>query len=179
MTMTLEEAILNALQKQPVFVEDRKPELTEAKASQLSSFARAIALASAKPPVPVSPKDWAAMLVAIAGRETHFSLRIHRNECFKWECDRGRARGPWQQQQNLFTKPVWDKLIGLEFVDVQAQVASAALGRGFWTCNPKRTGVADWRVATINGYAGKRCGAEWNGLKLRMADYVRIRRQLG
>jgi hypothetical protein len=176
---TLEQAVMIALQKQAVFKEDKKPELAEAKAAQLAGFARAIALAADKPPAPVSRKDWAAMLIVVAGRETHFSLRLQRGECFAWECDRGRARGPWQPHKNLFNAPVWDKLVGLEFVDVQARAASDALGRGFWTCNPQRTGVADWRMATINGYAGHRCGEVWDGLKLRVSDWVIVRRQLG
>lgn len=179
MMTTFEAAILATLQKQAVFKEDTKPEFAEAKAVQYQSLAVAIAKASQKPKLPISKRDLASLLITIAGRETHFSLRIHEGNCLAWECDRGRARGPWQQQQNHFTRPIWDQLHGFATVDVQAQSAADALARGYWTCNPKRTGVNDWTMATINGYAGKRCGAVWDGLKLRMSDYVVIRRQLG
>lgn len=184
-----EQAILTALEKRPVFIEDRKPELAAAKAEQRTGVARAIAKASVKPPAPVGSKDWAAMLITIADEETHFSLRIHRGECFKWECDprlgRGgivlehRARGPWQNQRNDHTAPFWEKMFGLEFVETQAAVASAMLGRGYWTCNPAKTGM-HWVAATINGYAGKRCtSADWDGLGNRLFTFSVVRRQLG
>jgi hypothetical protein len=174
-----EAAILATLQKQPVYKDDKKPEFAEAKATQLEQAALAIAKASRKPKLPISQRDLASLLIMVAGRETHFSLRIARGECLAWECDRGRARGPWQQHQDNFTRPIWDQLHGLAYIDVQAQSAADALARGYWTCNPQRTGVNDWVMATINGYAGHRCGEVWDGLKLRMSDYVKIRRQLG
>jgi hypothetical protein len=178
MMTPFEAAILATLQKQPIYKDDKKPEFAEAKAAQLEQLAPAIAKATLNPG-PFSRRDLGALLIMVAKRETNFSLRIARGECLVYECDRGRARGPWQQHQNNFTRPIWDQLHGLAFVEVQAQAAADALKRGYWTCDPKRTGVNDWVMATINGYAGHRCGEVWDGLKLRMSDYVMIRRQLG
>lgn len=179
MMTPFEAAILATLQKQPIYKDDLKPKFAEAKTAQLESVAVAIGKASLKPKLPISRRDLAALLIMVAKRESNFSLRIADGRCFAWECDRGRARGPWQQHQDNFTRPIWERLHGFSFVDVQAQSAADALARGYWTCNPAKTGVADWTMATINGYAGHRCGEVWDGLKLRMNDYIRIRRQLG
>ena len=177
--LTFEQRVRAALAKQPVYKEDKSPEFAEAKAAQLDALAHAIAEASRKPLVPVSQRDWAAMLITIARSETNFSLRIHRGECKKWECDRGRARGPWQNQRNQHTAPSWDELHGIEHSVVQARVASDMLRRTYWTCDPKRTGLnITWQEATITGYAGKRCGSQWPGLQVRLARYNDVRRAL-
>lgn len=56
-------------------------------------------------------------------------------------------------------------------VALQAKLTSDALKRGYWTC--RRSGVEPIR-GTLNGFAGKRCGAEWPGLEQRLATYSRL-----
>jgi hypothetical protein len=155
----------------PVYFEDRATELAGAKDAQLTEISRVVAEVSREAPRP--PREWAALLLTIGYHESTFSLRIHRGDCHtkKGECDAGRARSGWQLHRNLFTAPVWDQLFGLEHTEVQVRAADAALRRGYWTC--ARAGVP-WLQATINGFAGKRCNAEWPGLEKRIATWSRL-----
>lgn len=41
----------------------------------------------------------AAFILAWGENETHYALRIHSGSCRRWECDHGRARGPWQDHR--------------------------------------------------------------------------------
>jgi hypothetical protein len=157
-----------AMESLPCFVEDRgDPE----KDAQLDAIAAAVAEVSREAPRP--PREWAALLLTIGYHESTFSLRIHRGQCKPHECDRGRARSAWQLHKNLFTAPVWDQLHGIEHTRVQVQAASDALKRAYFTCN--RSGVP-WLQATLNGYAGRRCGSEWPGLDQRVSTYQRLLR---
>jgi hypothetical protein len=170
-----EPKLLAALRALPVYVEDRA--VLELKDVQLQDFARAIERASAKPPGGIHPKDWQAALAAVAYGESTLSIRIHRGDCNlkKRECDAGRARGPWQQQKNVFVANIWDQLHGLEFTEVQAEAASASLARGFHTC--ARSGVP-WLQGAINGYMGRRCGADHKALQHRLHTFNLVRRRL-
>ena len=179
--MTLAEALLSVLLTRPVFKEDAKPELVEAKAAQLEGIATAIVEAN-KPPKWVNELDWLALVTAIGEEETHWSLRIGRNECKPWECDprwqRGvivehRAVGYWQTQRNNHNAAVWAQLPSS--TRLQADNANAMLRRGLWRC--QRSGVP-WLQATINGYAGVRCDADWPGLGKRIATWKLIRKKL-
>jgi hypothetical protein len=157
-----------AVESLPCFVEDRgDPE----KSAQLDQIAAAIAEVSRD--APRAPREWAALLLTIGYHESTFSLRIHRGQCKPHECDRGRARSAWQLHRNTFTAPVWDQLHGIENTRVQVQAASDALKRAYFTCN--RSGVP-WLQATLNGYAGRRCSAEWPGLDQRVATFNRLLR---
>jgi hypothetical protein len=158
-----------ALEALPCFHEDRDD--TAQKAAQLDAIAAAVAEVSRDAPRP--PREWAALLLTIGYHESTFSLRIHRGECKPYECDRGRARSAWQLHKNLFTAPIWDQLHGLEHTAVQVRAASDALKRAYYTCH--RSGVP-WLQGTLNGYAGRRCGAEWPGLDLRVATFNRLLR---
>ncbi len=168
------EPLGTAMARLPVYFEDRAdPEL---KAVQLQDIARAIEQASVKPPGGLSPKDWQALLVTVAYWETTLSIRIHQGKCKPHECDRGRSRGPWQQKQNVFTRPIWDQLHGIEHVDLQAQAASDFLRRSFGTCS--RSGQP-WLVGTLNAYAGRRCSdTSWEGLHKRTATWRSVRARL-
>jgi hypothetical protein len=154
----------------PVYFEDKAPELESAKASQLASVAAIVAeVSQSKAPRP--PQEWAALLLTVGYHESTFSLRIHRGECRPRECDAGRARSAWQLHRNLYTAPVWDQLFGLEHTEAQVRAADGMLRRAYHTCS--RSGVP-WLQATLSAFAGKRCGADWNGLAPRVATWSRL-----
>lgn len=157
-----------AMDALPVFHEDRGD---PGKSAQLDAIAAAVAEVSRDAPRP--PREWAALLLTIGYHESTFSLRIHRGECKPYECDRGRARSAWQLHKNLYTAPIWDQLHGIEHTAVQVRAASDALKRAYFTCS--RSGVP-WLQGTLNGYAGRRCSAEWPGLDLRTATFNRLQR---
>ena len=157
-----------AMDALPCFHEDRGD---PGKSKQLDIIAAAVAEVSRDAPRP--PREWAALLLTIGYHESTFSLRIHRGECKPHECDRGRARSAWQLHKNLFTAPIWEQLHGIEHTAVQVRAASDALKRAYFTCN--RSGVP-WLQATLNGYAGRRCSAEWPGLDQRAATFNRMLR---
>lgn len=155
-----------AMESLPTYVEDRgNPDKT----AQLDAIAAAIAEASKDAPRP--PREWAALLLTIGHHESGFSLRIQRGECKPFECDHGRARSAWQLHKNLYTAPVWDQLHGIENTKIQVKTASEALKRAYYTCSGSGE---PWLVATLNGYAGRRCGGDWPGLHLRMATFKRL-----
>jgi hypothetical protein len=160
-----------AMDSLPCFHEDRGD---PAKDAQLDAIAAAVAEVSRDAPRP--PREWAALLLTIGYHESTFSLRIHRGECKPYECDRGRARSAWQLHKNLYTAPVWDQLHGIENTAVQVRAASDALKRAYFTC--AKSGVP-WLQGTLNGYAGRRCGAEWPGLDQRIATFNRLSRSSG
>lgn len=149
-------------------IEDRGDARREAQAAELSE-----AMESVRPPGGVSVNDWRALILAVGMAETHFALRIHDGQCKAWECDRGLARGPFQQHMNAHVRKYWDRLTGVENTKVQVRVADAALKRAYYTCG--RTGLA----GAINAYAGKRCDAMWPGLTMRLALQKQIARRLG
>jgi hypothetical protein len=182
--MSPAEILLAVLLQRPVYKDDKRPEDAPAKAAQLQRVATAI-VATVKPPAGINRWDWTALVAAIGEEETHWSLRIGRNECRKWECDplyrhgvlvEYRAVGYWQPHKNKFNADVWAQLAGGEGSElVQAQNANDMLVRGYWTC--ARSGVP-WLQATINGYAGKQCGSSWDGLGKRMFTWKKIRQRL-
>lgn len=63
----------------------------------------------------------AAFLVAWGRYESEYSPRIIANDCRKYECDHGRARGAWQAHRVAAGK-LWDDLPGN--IDAQARVAA-------------------------------------------------------
>jgi hypothetical protein len=157
-----------AMDALPCFHEDRgDPD----KSAQLDAIAAAVAEVSREAPRP--PREWAALLLTIGHHESTFSLRIHRGQCKPHECDRGKARSAWQLHKNLYTAPIWDQLHGIEHTQLQVRAASDALKRAYFTCN--RSGVP-WLQATLNGYAGRRCSAEWPGLDQRISTFNRLSR---
>jgi hypothetical protein len=157
-----------AMESLPVFHEDRGD---ADKAAQLDAIAAAVAEVSRD--APRSPREWAALLLTVGYHESTYSLRIQRGECKPHECDRGRARSAWQLHKNLYTAPIWEQLHGIDNTAVQVRAASDALKRAYFTCN--RSGVP-WLQATLNGYAGRRCSADWPGLNQRVATYNRLQR---
>lgn len=169
--MTLAELLLAGMLSLPTFTEDRAPELAEAKRAQYEQFAREAADVADEQKVTTS-RNWSAMLAAVAIAETGLSLRIQAGHCEPHECDRGRARGPFQNHKYAESIATWDKLIGVENTRVQVRVAHARLLRGYYTCR----GASDWLTATLTGYAGRRCGTVWPGLEMRVATWRRVLR---
>lgn len=162
-----------AMSRLPVYFEDRD---NPAKEEHTRALAAAIEKASDVRPKGVSRKDWQALLVAVGYWESTFSIRIHRGDCKKHECDAGRARSPWQMHRNVFTAPVWDQLFGIEHVELQARTASEMLARSYWQC--ARAGVP-WVNGTLSAYAGKRCGDNaWPGFDKRYKTFVSVRARL-
>lgn len=157
-----------AMDALPVFHEDRGD---ADKSAQLDAIAAAVAEVSRDAPRP--PREWAALLLTIGYHESTFSLRIQRGQCKPHECDRGKARSAWQLHKNLYTAPIWDQLHGIEHTAVQVRAASEALKRAYFTCS--RSGVP-WLQATLNGYAGRRCSAQWPGLDQRVSTFNRLSR---
>src|SRR5271157_2722469 len=107
------ERILYVVLTLPLFHEDLQ---AEDKRAQLE------AIASAVDSVAQNALE-AAFLVAWGNAETNFSLRIHRGECSAWECDGGKARGPWQAHRNGMPEERCAKMIGIDNVQVQAEQA--------------------------------------------------------
>lgn len=173
--MSLKALVLAGLQSLPVFHEDKAPEFAEQKAAQLETFAAAVAEQAAQQKVAL-PREWAALMVTIAYQESGLSLRIHRGDCYikKGECDRGLARGVFQLHRYAEAVSTWDQMVGAENTAVQVRVASARLRRGYYTCR----GSADWLIATINGFAGRRCSSVWPGLESRVATWRAVVRRM-
>ncbi len=132
-------------------------------------------LAEAITSVPKVTREWAALILTVAHHEAALSARIAANNCGKLECDGGRAWGLYQAHKNLHNQAVW----GSTDIRVQTLEAARGLRSGFYTCNGGKHGMrADWVARTINGYAGRRCDAEWPGLQQRLATFNRIVRRL-
>jgi hypothetical protein len=130
-------------------------------------FARVVEAEAAHSPK--SPHEWARLLTAIAENESRLSERIADGKCGPYECDRGRAKGLWQLHANATNRSEWAQQDGN--LELQAHLASDQLKRAYWTCH--RSGVP-WLQGTINAYAGRRCGDQWEGLQARIATYNRL-----
>lgn len=153
----------------PTFTEDRAPELAAEKRAQLEAFSRSTAAVAPDQNIAL-PRHWAALLVTVAHAESGLSLRIQAGLCRPHECDRGRARGPFQNHRFAESVATWDRLIGVENTAVQVRVAHARLKRSYYVCR----GASDWLTATLTGYAGRRCGTVWPGLEQRAATWRRV-----
>ncbi len=157
--------ILVALALLPRFHEDRE---AVGKVVQENAVAAAVAKVTKDP-------DEAAFLLAWGDAETHYSLRIHEGRCFKWECDRGRARGPWQAHRNSMTLADWDKMQGVENVDAQAR---HALKMARWALRECRT-RGDARILGAFRLLGARgCNGVLPGEGERLASFKRVRGML-
>lgn len=152
-------AILLAILAFPIFHEDTQ---AEDKRAQLDAIANAVASVAQTP-------DEAAFLLAWGKAETNFSLRIHRGQCNHWECDGGRARGPWQAHKNGMPDERWEKMVGIENVDVQAQQALRHARWALHACPHDRLRGA-FRVL-----AGRGCSSPIKGENERVATFKWVR----
>ena len=155
-------AILLAILAFPLFHEDTQ---SDEKRAQLEAVANAVASVSQTP-------DEAAFLLAWGKSETNFSLRIHRGECKDWECDGGKARGPWQAHRNGMPDEFWDKMIGVENVQAQAEQAVKHARWALHACPGDRIRGA-FRVL-----AGRGCQSPLRGENVRITEFKWIRGML-
>ena len=143
----------------PAFHEDRG---VDGKRAQLEAIARAVAAVS-------KTADQAAFLLAWGKAETNFSLRIHRGDCRPWECDGGKARGPWQLHRVGMPDELWAKMIGVENVQTQAEQALREVQWAFNIC-PRDHVRGAFRVL-----AGHGCTQPLKDETLRVAEFKWVR----
>lgn len=156
----------------PVFFEDRAPELAAAKAEQLKAIADAVRR-HARHRDGLLDRKLAAFVVAWGWHETTYSLRVGDGRCHKWECDRGRARGPWQVHRLTLPADVWDRMHGLAHLDMQAAEATRRARGALGQCGGDVEGA-------FRALSGRGCTAS---LKLgdeqkRVETYRRVRARL-
>jgi len=156
-------AILVAILAFPVYHEDTQ---AEEKRAQLEAIANAVAAVA-------QTADEAAFLLAWGKAESNFSLRIHRGQCNDWECDAGRARGPWQAHKNGMPEERWEQMIGIENIDVQALQALRHARWALQACPHDRVRGA-FRVL-----AGRACTSPIRGENERVSTYRWVRATLG
>lgn len=110
-----------------------------------------------------SPQE-AAFVLAWAKHESHYELRIANDDCRRWECDHGRARGLWQSHKQA-AGTAWEHMPGN--ISLQAFVALKHARWALKTCatseNPIRGAYA------VLG--GKGCDGSFRGIDQRVADY--------
>lgn len=119
------------LARLPVPKVDREPARAELRAEQLDAFALEIARVSASRP---NPRQHAAFLATIGGAETNFDTQIVLGICPKWACDRGRAKGAFQNHAVSFTRELWATADGN--IVAQVAMADATLRRSMTRCAP-------------------------------------------
>ncbi len=153
---------------------DRIEAVVPSLASKREETVDARELAEAVTSVPKVTREWAALILTIAAHESNLRARIAANDCREKECDGGRAFGLYQAHKNLHNAAIW----GSSDIRVQTLEAARGLRSGFYTCNGRRKLPVDWVARTINGYAGRRCDAEWKGLSDRLVTFNRVVRKL-
>lgn len=117
--------------------------------------------------------DEAAFLLAWGQHESAFSLRIGAGRCKPWECDRGRARGPWQLHRDAsMTADTWSRMHGLENVPVQAREAAKKVRWALRQCPADRV-RGGFRVLGGNG-----CQKALRGEDERVRTFQKIRKRM-
>lgn len=147
--------------------------------SRLDEPVDAEELATAIAGVPKITREWAALILTVAGHESALSARIQRGEYKPHEGDsfrnregklQHRAWGLWQSHRNRLNETVW----GSPDLQVQTGEAARALRRAFYQCNGGGRPHAGWVRSTINAYSGRRCDATWPGLEKRLKTYQQV-----
>ena len=172
----LRELILKLLMSIPVFSEDRSPDLVEAKRHQVEMVASSIDIATSRVRWSGSREDLARLMVVTLRFESSLSLRIHAGDCRALECDKGKARGPYQQHvTRLVTQSTWERLAGVdqESTNLASLVAARQLAGARHQC-AKIPG--DWVRMTIAAYAGRGCLGWFRGIDQRVEAFHRLER---
>jgi len=163
----------------PVYVEDRKPELSEAKQAQLSEATRAIESAvDGVRKWPGERRQLTALLAAWGNHETHFSLRIGRGECRARECDPDRkgvqrAHSYWQlHERTCSSREAW--LAARTDVELAAREAARAAVRYRWQCFRYERDGRDWVRMMFSSLAARGCFGSFADLNARVATYRRL-----
>src|SRR6266576_1369009 len=157
----MKELLLIFLLGLPIYQEDVDSLI---KPGQLDTVAGAVA------EVAGGNRRLAALLVVIGHAETGYSLRIHEGHCRPWECDHGRARGPWQTWRNGMPAEKWAKMRGLQNTKEQASQARVIVENGLRICGTPRGAFAH--------YMGLPCRSQNSLVELRMRLYRRALRAL-
>ena len=155
--------ILAALALLPIFGEDRP--VTPEKQRQLDAISQAVRAAAKTP-------DEAAFLLAFGWHESNFSLRIAQGRCKPHECDRGKARSPWQLHRVGMTEERWAQMQGVEHVNEQA---AEAMNRARWALRQCST---DRIRGAFRVLSGRGCQYPLKGEAERVATFERVRRRL-
>lgn len=152
--------VLAAIGLLPVYHEDRaEPH----KAAQEALIAEAVASVA-------RDREEAAMLLTVGSHETNFSYRIHTGRCRPRECDRGRARGPFQAHLNSRDREEWLSFGTLSGTRAAALAAVTDLRRARGLCR----GEPDEVLATFRAYAGRGCRGQLKDEAERVATYRRL-----
>ena len=159
-------AISAALATLPVFHEDRA---NPYKGAQLVTVAKAVAAVS-------RTREEAAFLLAIGHHESGHSFRIQLGVCRSFECDRGKALGPYQIHRNGRSESDWHGFVGLSLEATKA-AAGAALQHVRFAQRVCR-GEPDPIVATFRAYAGRGCRNVLPGERDRVAPFQAVMRKL-
>ncbi|HET9954132.1 MAG TPA: hypothetical protein VFQ61_06495 [Polyangiaceae bacterium] len=172
----IREWVLAALLALPVSKYDRAADPT-LKRAQLETIADAISDAATTARWSGPPRELAALLIATAYHESSFALHVHGGQCRPHECDGGRARGLWQQQErSTSSRLAWLLLAGLdaEATRLAAHEAARALIRARGTCRSFEREGADWLPMTFSAYAGRGCKAAFPGQSSRVNAFRRL-----
>lgn len=159
----------------PVHKEDRA---ADGKREQLEVIAVAVddAVTGAKK-WPGTRSELKALLYTVGWHESGFVIRIGEGLCRPHECDRGRARGYWQQHANSTSSlEAWQQLAGPghESTAVAAREAARALTRARNQCRSLERLPGDWLPMTLSAYAGRGCVGWFKGRESRIATYTRL-----
>lgn len=136
-------ALLNSL---PLYREDAKG---SEKTAQMTGIAHAIS-------GEILSDEQTVFLIMWGEFETHYSLRIHSGNCRKWECDRGKAKGPWQSHRRPLP-------VGVEYTEIQVADAARHVRWAYRECRGSVLGA-------IRVLAGRGCSHPWP------SEYLRERR---
>jgi hypothetical protein len=136
-------------------------------------------LAEAIASIPKITREWAALILTVAGHESALSARIARGDYKDYEGDsfrnregkvQHRAWGLWQAHRNRLNDSVW----GSPDIRIQTEEAARALRRAFYQCNGGGRPHLDWVRSTLSSYSGRACDASWPGLEKRLTTYQRV-----
>ena len=155
-----------ALQRVPVTKADKTPERADQHAANLNVFAVEIARVSAKAPLP--PRQWASLLGAIGSVESNFDTEIVAGRCLPHQCDRGRAKGAFQNQNVAPVADLWPTADGN--IPAQVEMADRMLRRTWSRCAP----FVAFPASAFRGYRGGSCSFPVHREAERVAAYVRL-----
>lgn len=155
-----------ALARVAVTKADRTPERAELHAKNLNAFALEIARVSATAPLP--PQQWASLLGSTGGIESNFDTDIVAGRCPKWACDRGRAKGAFQNQNVGPVSDIWHMADG--DIAVQVTMADRMLRRSTTRCAP----FAPFPNHVFRAYRGGSCSLPVHREAERVALYMKL-----
>lgn len=145
--------VLSVLLLQPVYVADRT-ESPSARVDLLRPVAEAIAGAA------TTPED-AALLIALGKHESGFSRAVIEGRCADigpLACDRGRARGVWQQWAVACRRAYAFEAGSRESLMLEARCALGNLRAAKRRCSDRNP---DALAGAFSGVGGASCAAPW------------------